>query len=173
MAMENAGGFKNSNDLSQQEILFSWNFPEYTKRDRSRLWYLVVGGLCLLILIYSIITVNVLFVAILVLAIFTVVFQYLQPAREIPVLISDFGVTVDKTFYAYRDLSGFSLIYSPPRVKYLYLEMKGKLRHNLPIHLAEVDPNQVREVLQNFLKEDLERKNEDFNETVAHYLHLR
>jgi len=153
-------------------VLIEWTFPEYIQRKRGKTWYIVVGVLVGLALVYAIWTMNILFAVILVLGVFIIVFQTYQPARQVPVIIGEDGVILDKTYYPYKVLKSFWIIYEPPEVKYLYLNFKTSVRNNMPIPLSDVNPIKVREMLLNYISENYEKDVEDFNETFSRMINI-
>jgi len=155
------------------EVHVSWTFPEFVREKRSKVWYVIVSVILGLMLTYAVLTGNYLFAVILFLAVFTVVFQYFQEARDIPVVIAEDGIIVDKQFYPYRDLKNFWLAYEPPEVKLLYLEFKSSIKGGLPIPLEDINPLEVRNALLDYLDEDLEKDEEELNETLARVFKVR
>lgn len=155
------------------EVLVDWEFPEYIKRTRSKTWYVVVGGLVVLALIYAIWTMNILFAVILVLGVFIIAIQHLQPARNVAVSIGEDGIILDESFYPYKVLKNFWIIYEPPEIKYLYLGFKASVRGHLSIPLHDVNPIKVREILLNYIDEDFEKEDEDINETFSRMMNIR
>jgi hypothetical protein len=155
------------------EIHIEWKFPEFVKQNNGKWWYIVVAGIIALFLIYALVTMNILFAVILVLGVFVILYQFFQIAKQIPVIIGEDGIIVDKTFYPYRTLQNFWIIYQPPSIKYLYLGFKSDMKRGLPIPLEDINPMQLREVLLNYLEEDLEKDEEDFDETFSRLLNIR
>ena len=154
-------------------VHISWSFPEYIREQKSKLWYVLVFVSLTAMIVYAIVTVNYLFAVILLLSAFTIVFQYFQATREIPVTIGEDGIIVDKSFYPYKVFAGFWLAYNPPEVKFLYLEFKNSIRKALPVPLEQMNPLEVREALLNYIQEDLEKDEEDFDETFSRMIKIR
>jgi len=154
-------------------IGIQWKFPEYIERAKSKAWYIIVLGLLAIMIVYSIITTNVLFAVILVLAVFTIIFQNLQPPRQVPVVIGEDGIIIDKSFYPYKMLKSFWLAYDPPEIKYLYLDFTSNIRKSLSIPLDDVNPLELREFLINYIEEDLTREEEEVEETLGRLFHLK
>ncbi|MBT5338244.1 hypothetical protein HN858_04115 [Candidatus Falkowbacteria bacterium] len=155
------------------DIHISWDFPEFVQQKRSRIWYIVFSVILALLLFYAVWTSNFLFALILLLGGFIVIFQYFQTARKIPVVVGEDGLIVDTQFFSYKVLKSFSIVYEPPTIKYLYLDFRKAVRKSLPIPLEDVNPLKVREALLNYIDEDLEREEEDFDETFERILRLR
>ena len=154
------------------EVHVQWTFPEYIQRARSKTWYFVVIVLVGLALLYSIWTMNILFAVILVLGTFIIIFQSFQAPRNVPVVEGQDGVILDKTYYPYKILKSFWIIYEPPEAKYLYLNFKTTIRKNMPIPLNDVNPIKLREMLLNYIEEDIEKDDEDFDETFSRMINI-
>jgi len=154
------------------QIHMSWEFPEFVPRPKTKRWYAVVGGVLAIFLFYAIWTANFLFAVIIFLSVFIAVFQYFEPRRMLSVVIGEDGVIVDRKFYPYRSLNNFAIIYNPPMLKYLYLDFKKGVGGNLAVPIEEANPLELREILLNYLEEDLERDEVDFKEALAVKLNL-
>lgn len=154
-------------------IYAQWEFPEFVIVKRSRTWHLVSFIVLALLVTYAVATMNFLFAMILALCAFILIYQYFQRPRQIPVIIAEDGIIVDKQFYPYKILRGFYVIYEPPHSKFLYLEFKNKLRNNLPVPLEEMNPIKVRDALLNYLDENIEMDEESGGETFARFLNIR
>lgn len=155
------------------EVFIEWSFPEFVKQNKGKWWYIVVSAIIGLFLLYAVLTANMLFAVILVLGVFVIVFQYFQAPRPVPVIIGEDGIIVDSKFYPYKILKSFWIIYEPPQVKYLYLDFKNSVKKSLPIPLEDINPLVVREALLNFIDEDIEKEDEDFDETFARIFNIR
>jgi len=148
-------------------VLMSWEFFERPRQERGRIWYtamIVAGGGLLL---YALITANFLFALIIVMfSLVLYVSTIFEPAR-VRIIMSEDGIEVGDSFFPYRDIDKFWFYYEPPISKNLYLEFKSMLRPRLRIDLDEQNPNQVRQVLAQFLREDLEQVEEPFSELIG------
>ena len=144
----------------------SWEFAEYKKIKRSRLWYLMLGILLAILLGIAIVQKNFLFAVILILAAFIYIWQSLQEPLKIRVTIDETGIQVGKKKIPYHVLKNFWLVYQPPESKFLYLSFENSLKTNLALPLEDVNPLTVREILIKFLEEDVEKENEELYETL-------
>ncbi|MFA6537479.1 MAG: hypothetical protein WCT18_03730 [Patescibacteria group bacterium] len=154
------------------EISMNWEFPEFVPKPKTKAWYAVVGALLLFFLIYAIWTANFLFAVIIFLSVFIAIFQYFEPRRMVNVVVGEDGIIVDRKFFPYRGLRSFAIVYKPPMLKYLYLDLQKGLGNNLAVPLEDVNPLDLRDVLLNYLKEDLEREDVDFKEVWSTRLNL-
>ena len=154
-------------------VHIQWEFPEFVQAAKSRLWYIVVSIIVALLIVYAIMTANFLFAMILALVAFIIIYQYFQSPRQIPVVIAEDGIIVDKQFYPYKALKSFAIIYEPPVIKFLYLDFKSQFKKSLPVPLEDVNPLKVREALLSYLDENLEIDEEDSNETFSRLMNIR
>ena len=83
---------------SYGEILSSWEFPEYTKIERNKYWYLSFIIITIAILIYSYFTENPLFAVIIIL--FTVIYTVLErkEPQEIKIKLLEDGLIINNKF---------------------------------------------------------------------------
>jgi hypothetical protein len=154
-------------------VHLEWTFREYPDTEsRTRLWYTVMGLIFALCMFYAIFTSNWIFALILILSGFIMIAQHFRDARQIPVKIGEDGIIVDRKFYPYKEMDSFGIIYDPPVYKFLYLDMRNGIRSSLPVPMESVNPLQLREVLLNYLSENLQRQEEDFDEIMAKLLKI-
>lgn len=150
-------------------ILASWNIPEFEKYDRSIFWYVSFGLLGFFCLIYGLWTANFLFVLIIIIAAFIIYIQEKTEAAQIKCLITSKGVKLGAKFYLYGDIKQFWIIYDPPAVKKLYFSFRNILSPHLVISLKSQNPIKIREILLQFLEEDLEKEKEPFSESFSRW----
>lgn len=149
-----------------------WDILEYPKYDRGRIWYIGMGVFGVGLLIYAVISANFLFALIIIMFALVTYLSSVSEPKKIKFALTDNGILVGRSFYMYRDLSRFWFIYEPPEVKSLYLEFKNALRPRVTIDLGNVNPNQVRQVLANFVREDFNEDDEPFADFVGRVLKI-
>ncbi len=151
----------------------SWQVPEYEKYERGRVWYLVIGLIGGIILLWAVFTYNFLFALIIILtAIIVILTESRQPAPVVIKLDGD-GVRVGNKFYDYDEIKNFSIIYKPKiGVKNLYFEFKNPFKHHLSIFLLTMNPLLVRQFLLRYLEEDLTRTDPPLFEELARLLKI-
>jgi hypothetical protein len=153
------------------EVYYEWSYPEFQKYDRSRTWYIVAGLVALALLVYSIIVVNFLLALIDLLVVLLLALEHFQTPHEVPVKVAEWGVLVGSNFIPYDSIDCFWLAYYPPQVKKLYLDLTGK-KNPVSLPLMDTNPLELREILEQFMEEDLYRDNESRIETWARKLKL-
>jgi len=151
------------------EVHCSWKFIEFPNYERSQRWYLVYGIVIALILFLSIFTRNFLFALIVVMAAMIIALFH-RTKGEVEFLITEDGIMVNDRFYDYKDLKNFFIIYEPPQIKSLYFEPKSLLNPRIPINLEDQDPVQIREILKQYLQEDLNREYEPITDQLSRFL---
>ena len=150
---------------------FSWEFSEFERPQRLRSWYIGAAIIGVALIVYSIITNNLLFALIvLMLGFILIVREYTEPGRVFFGIFED-GIILGKRFYPYKELAEFYIIYEPPRVKRLYVKPKfGTFKLSIPIF--EQDPVAIRDILLKYLKEDTESEYESIGDSLEQILKL-
>lgn len=160
-------------DLTKHgKILAEWSVPEYIKYERSIVWYVVAIGFGGFFFIHALVTANFLF-AIILFLIGSVVFIHERRHPEmIEFLILETGIVFGNKYFAYKDLVSFWIVYEPPSVKILYFGLSKAMRKELPIHLENQDPVQIRRILLDYLSEDLDNESEATEEALSRLMRL-
>lgn len=154
------------------KILASWQFPEFIKYKRSLGWYLVAIIIMAALLVFSVW--QKIYLLVLIVAMFVVIY-YVRGKREsrtVTINITEDGIELDETFYEYRGIKNFWIIYNPPDVKKLYFSFKSGLRPSFSISLENQNPLRVREILLKYMQEDIEKDDESFTDGLMRILKL-
>ena len=150
------------------EVVFEWSFDEYEKYERGRRWYLVMGLLAMALVVQAVWTGNYLFALVIVLFAIILVLQSFQTPLVVTFALSDAGVVIGTKFFPYAEMDNYWLVYNPPEVKTLYFQPNGLVRHRLAAPMPdELDPNVLREFLNQFLTEDLDREEEPLSDRLS------
>ncbi len=156
------------NNQYESEAFISWRIPEYDRYERPKIWYILAIIVALTALIIAFWAKNYLFVIIIVLSSLIIILNEGREPEEIEFAIHDEGLALGKRFIDYSELSNFSIIYKPRQnTKKLYFEFGSALRPRLSIYLGNNNPLKIRDILLNYLQEDLERENEPLSESLA------
>ena len=118
-------------------------------------------------MIWSLFTANFLFLMIILIA-WTVI--YVSGRRKPQMLqftILEDGLLVNNKFYPFDDIEKFWVIYKPPHSKYVYFHFKTFWKPELVIPLERAQPTKVREILLDYLKEDISKEDENISETIS------
>lgn len=157
--------------IDQGEEILSWQAEDISVRRRGLWWYVFASVAAAGLLIYAIRERNFLFAFIVIM--FAIIFatHHIRSAAEVRFAITDLGLRIGSRFFPWRDIEEFWIAYEPPAVKTLYVEFSG-LRPRLPIPLEDADPNQVREVLRQFIAENSSKHEEPISDWVARVLKI-
>ena len=163
--------FKKENERAHKgefgKVFFTWDFPEYNTSWRNNKWYKWAIIVAVLLTIYAFITANYLFAVIIVLLGVIFVFQSFDSPLTVQCQITEDGIIIGSRFYDYRDLSQFWIIYEPPAVKNLYIEFKNPIKPRLGIPLNTQNPLEIRDVLERYLDEEVDRENEPLSDGLS------
>lgn len=164
---------QNEKTLEQlSRVVFSWRYPEFVVYHKDKRWYVISLIVLALALAGTIYTKNYLFSAFLVLFYLMVLLYDNRPPEEIDFIITDDGVKNDNTFYYYKDIDHFYVIYQAQGVKNLYLEFRNPLRGRLIVPLDGQNAVAIRDFMLKHLNEDLEREAEPLSEQLRRWLKL-
>lgn len=154
------------------KTLLSWKIPEFEKHRKSTMWYVIGGIVLVLLLWYCVATANFLFAVILLMAAVIVVLYDFHESNEVEFVLTESGIRFGEKVYPYDDFERFWIVYDPPEVKNLYLEFKSPVRSRLVVPLNDKDPNKIREILLEYVGEDLEEKDEPVTDYLGRVLKL-
>lgn len=149
-----------------------WEVYEYPKYERGRLWYLLMamvgGGL----LIYSLISGNFLFALILVMFALVLYMSAANEPAKVHFVVAEDGVGLGNAFYPYKEMRSFWFVYDPPEVSNLYIDFRSGIHPRLIVDLEAQNPNEVREVLSQFIREDFSREDEPLSDILGRVLKI-
>ncbi len=152
------------------KTLIKWHFPEFEQPERSMSWYIVLFIIFAALLIYSIVTLNFLFAIIVVMVIVILFLHQRKDPIELEIKITEAGIEIGNKFYVYKELDKFFIIYEPPEISNLYIEFKSNLKPDLSIPLKEQNPIKVRDILIDFLAEDIDKEDEPMSDFLTRWL---
>ncbi len=153
--------------------LLEWSIAEYEEHIRPTAWYVIMTILGSFLVGYAILTDNFMFAIIIVLFAIIVFLQSHQKPIVVPFRITELGIIINNRLYQYSELKDFYIIYQPPQIKMLFIETEASLRPRLRIPLMDTNPNEVRELLLEFLEENVEKEEEPFSDKVAREWKIR
>ena len=163
---------KSSSEEDFGQILAAWDFPEFVKEEKSKWWYISFGLVFSLMLLYSYFEQNFLFMVIIGLFIFVYFSLEKKSPLNIQIALAEDGILINGKFINYQDLENFYLIYYPPQIKNLYFQPKNQLKNRLTFPLENQNPSEIREILLQYLPEDLEKEEIPASETISRFFKL-
>lgn len=155
--------------VSETQGAIEWSTYEYEKMERGPYWFLLPGGVALIFIIFGVLARSYFFIAFVALA-FTVLAIYMKrEPRLLNFAITSEGVRIGKQIYDYSSLKSF-WIFSKSSPKELSLETGKALVPYVKIPLGDLEPDEVRNYLLNFIKE--EEHKEFISDQIARSLGL-
>ncbi|KKR45659.1 MAG: hypothetical protein UT82_C0024G0012 [Parcubacteria group bacterium GW2011_GWB1_40_14] len=145
--------------VEYENTLFSWIAPEYTYYEKDRkLWTqttIIVAAIFILIslLFFKSYTATILTI---VGAIIIHLLAFKKP-RIISFGFTNEGIFAGMKFIPYTDISSFWIFYHPPDIKEIAFRSKKFFMPMLYFPLEDADPNEIRKILTDFLKEKEEQ----------------
>lgn len=140
------------------EILANWKIPEFHKHEKEKKWYIYFSLVLIALLVFSYFSQDPLFAIILVFFAFT----YWLIERKDPLLLdfalSEDGIIISNKFIDYKKIQNFYIIYQPPGIKNIYFQPRNSFKPVISIPLFDQDPVAIRQILLEFLPEDIEKE---------------
>jgi len=158
--------------IDKGQVILNWHFQEFEKHDRSPLWYFIMFGISIALLVVSVITSNFLFAVIIVMFVVMILIQDKKIPAEIEIKIMDAGIEIGNKFFQYRDLKEFFIVYEPPILSNLFIRPKNKLTPTFNIPLLDQNPLKVRDTLLEFLSEDIDADEEPTSDFLSRLMKL-
>lgn len=146
-------------EVGSEEILMKWEAPEFIQFDRPKSWYIILLGVAILLVIYSLITKNFLLAIIVVMLAIVINTLTRKKPDTLKVAVTQKGVLINDNLYTFEeDLDTFWILYSPPDLKTLNFGRRQRFAPQITIQLNNANPLKVRELLLEYLEEDVERE---------------
>lgn len=149
------------------EVLEEWQFPEYETHERTRGWFVIAGTIGMAAVVWAIWSANFLFALIIIMIFVIIITHHFTEPAEVEFQITDLGLQLGEHFYAYSEIDMFWIIFEPPTVKRIYFNFKNKLRPRLSIPLHEKNPLTIRDILLEYLEEDIEQEREPVSDALG------
>jgi len=150
----------------------SWKIVENESDDRTRQWYITSIVIGILLLIYCVWTANFLFGMIIFIIAVIYYFQKIRETKKIDFIIFSAGIQIGDQMIPYKDIKSFFIIYEPPAIKQLYFQLKSGLFGRVSIPLGDINPIKVREILLDYIDEDLEAEDEPLSDSMGRMFKL-
>ncbi|HOC96287.1 MAG TPA: hypothetical protein PLM63_00010 [bacterium] len=154
-------------------VLHSWYFKEFEEYHRGTLWYIIFIAVIVVLAIYCFKTSNFLFLIIVIMFVMLeVMFKFKKP-NDVLFAIYESGILYESYFYFWDEIKEYYIIYDVDRnVKRLYFIFKKTRESSLCIDLENQNPVVIRETLNKYIKENLDRKYERFGDQLSRILKL-
>jgi hypothetical protein len=132
--------------------LISWDAPEHLYREKNNDWYWAVGIITITAVVLAFIFNNIIFGIFILVSAFSLVIHATKKPRIIHYEINDRGVVVNNTLYPFLTLESF-WIDAHERPGKILIKSHKTFMPFITIHIEEVDPEEVRDILLNYISE--------------------
>lgn len=154
-------------------VFIAWEFPEYTKYFRGRLWYAVAIIIVAALVLYAVISDNYLFLLLIIIFIGIYALEHRRSPRKLTAQLTEDGLVIGKdTFYEWAIIKYFWIIYEPPEVKNVYFDFKSGIRPSISISLENQNPLKIRQILLEYIEEDPEKEKESFSDGLGRVMKM-
>lgn len=157
--------------FSPPKIFLEWQTPAYLQAEKSKGWYLLMGLIVLLFVIYDVMTGG--YVVSMTFLLFAAVYYFLErnKAPIIKVAITDVGIRFGGQFFQYREIQSFWIL-SEDGLRTLHIKPISGINREIAIFIPDETPlSRVRELLKPQIAEE-EGKKESFSDQLIRNLGL-
>ncbi len=148
---------------SREQIIMSWQAPEFRHYPKNFAWYLTLYIIATFIIGFLIIQRDIFgAISILILTVFIVIFSQQRP-RNVEVTITNKGIALDETYIPNSTIKHYWVVDTTTH-QTLNLETTSYLNRTVIIQLAGVDPDDLRDTLGELLQH---HPDEEASETLA------
>jgi hypothetical protein len=131
-----------------------WQAEEYEHKERDKNWYWGLGIIILALIITAFLFKNFLLGAFFLLAGFSLALLATKRPDLISFSLNSKGIQIDKKIFYYEVIDSFWILYDPPHRKEIIVKSGKLLMPHIIIPLGDVDPDEVRNYLLQFLEEE-------------------
>ncbi|MBI5412899.1 hypothetical protein HZA42_00945 [Candidatus Peregrinibacteria bacterium] len=156
---------------SFENAILGWKAPEYTRHEKSALWFVIAAAVAIGLVIYGLATDGWSFSLAIIVFCGTYYLIHRKTPPIVEVKISKIGVKIGRHLFSYSGLEGFWIAYDPPFLKRLYLKMEAKFKPDVFVSIEDTDPVEVRKILLGHTNE-ISGKHEPFADTLVRLLGL-
>lgn len=163
---------EDKNQIEKGNNLLSWHFPEFEKYERTATWYIIFFITAGLLMVYAILSLSFLFAVIIVMCTIIILLWHRKEPTELDINIMEAGIEIGNKFYMYKEIRSFFIIYEPPHVKTLFILLKNRAKPRISVPLNGQNPVKIRDILLNFIEEDIDKNDEPGSDYLIRALKL-
>lgn len=146
-------------EIGSEEVIMKWEAPEFEQFDRPKSWYIILLIVAILLIVYALITANYLLAIIVVMLAIVINTLTRKKPDILNMAITQKGVLISNNLYTFEeDLDTFWVLYNPPDLKTLNFTRQQRFMPQVTVQLNNANPLKVREILLEYLEEDVERE---------------
>lgn len=148
------------------KILYSFVTPECVDHERGQTWFLGLGFLVVVGVIFGLMQNSISFVILSVLlgGIYTTTHN--RKSRDITVSFSEHGMIWNDNFFLYSSINSFWIFWKPNETNMLHINKSEGFPKELAIPIHTADPAKIKEVLGYYVPE-IEGKKEKFSDVMT------
>lgn len=152
--------------------IMEWTFPEFAQYERGRGWF--IGFFVVLVLAVFLALLGRVYTAIpvIVLVALILILRFRRRPADITVRLTDIGLEIADGAVRWDELKEFWIVYRPPEIKKLYVTFKQPVRQPYSIDLVDQNPLRIREVLSEFLPENVAQESETTTDQLLRFFKL-
>jgi hypothetical protein len=146
----------------------TWRAMEHHHTEKGSDWFWALGIIAVSSAVVALLFNNFLFALLIIIGSFTMALLASQPPRELQFTLTKRGIMIDRALYPYKMLMAFWIEEREDDVPILIVDAQRFLTPHLLISLEDVDAEEVREYLLEYLPE--EELHEPFAQRLAEAL---
>lgn len=137
-----------------EEEIIKWQAPEYNYTEKSSEWFWAFGIISISLIVASFIAMNITLAIIFILGAFSLMMLAVKKPFNVNIEINNKGILIGNSFYPYKNLDSFGIEYYKDHVLLIIHSKKMIMPQiSIIIDIDQVDPEYVKEYLENFLEE--------------------
>lgn len=153
-----------------EDLLYSWSFS--SKKDRPLMWYIIVLSISMGLVIWWFLSTQY-WMSFVILILLWLIFYVDNNSNDIvEVQITKLWIKVENSFYAFSNISSYSLIYEWENAVLLRLKIAKKIwLQNIDIQIDNTIVLDLQNILSNFIEEN-EKEELSFWEKIFRLLKI-
>lgn len=135
------------------DLLYSWSFD--SKKNRSSLWYVIVLSIAIGLIIWGFLSKQFWMSFVIIILIWLIFYIENNSSDIIKVNIIETWIKVENNFYAFSNLSSYTIIYENDMAVLLRLNISNKFwTRNIDVGIDNTITSDIKNILSNFLEEN-------------------
>ena len=139
------------------DLLYSWSFN--SKKERSSLWYIIVLSIAIWLIIWGFLSKQYWMSFVIIILIWLVFYVENNSEDIVWVNITSEWLKIENNFYAFSNMSSYTIIYENENAILLRLSISKKIwQQNIDINIDNTIVSDIKEILSNFLEENTKQE---------------
>ena len=138
-------------------LLYSWSFD--SKKNRSSLWYVIVLSIAIGLIIWGFLSKQFWMSFVIIILIWLIFYIENNSNDIVNINIIETWIKIENNFYAFSNLSSYTIIYENDMAVLLRLNISNKFwTRNIDIGIDNTIISDIKNILSNFLEENNEQQ---------------